>query len=140
MADAKDPTPKPAPGPTETERTPLPSSPPSPSRRGRGNRRRNAIEEAVIEVLRQTFDPEIPVNIYELGLIYGIDVDPSGSVEIRMTLTSPACPVAGSMPGEVEVKVAGIPGVTAAARGPRLGPAVDPGKLSEAARLQLGLM
>ncbi|HXG23962.1 MAG TPA: iron-sulfur cluster assembly protein, partial [Chthonomonadales bacterium] len=70
------------------------------------------IESRVIEVLQTCYDPEIPVNIYELGLIYDIDVSPQGEVYIRMTLTSPACPVAGSLPPEVEEKVRAIPGVT----------------------------
>src|SRR6266705_1822093 len=70
------------------------------------------LEGPIIEVLHTCFDPEIPVDIYELGLIYGIDVQPSGEVSIRMTLTSPGCPVAGSLPGEVEEKVRSVPGVT----------------------------
>ena len=70
-----------------------------------------AIQEKVIEELRTCFDPEIPVNIYELGLIYDVAVQPLGEVEIRMTLTSPHCPVAGSLPGEVEGKVRAVPGV-----------------------------
>jgi FeS assembly SUF system protein len=99
-----------------------------------------AIEERVIEVLRSTFDPEIPVNIYDLGLVYGIDVDPSGAVAVRMTLTSPACPVAGTLPGEVEQKVAGIPGVATARVDLVWDPPWDPGKLSDAAKLQLGIL
>src|SRR2546421_5663244 len=63
------------------------------------------IEDRVVEVLRNCYDPEIPVNIHELGLIYGIDVEPPGAVQIRMTLTSPACPVAGTLPPEIEAKV-----------------------------------
>ena len=66
------------------------------------------IESQVIETLRSVFDPEIPVNIYELGLIYNVDVMPDGMVNIRMTLTSPACPVAGTLPPEVEDKVRGV--------------------------------
>ena len=65
-----------------------------------------ALEAEVIEALRTVYDPEIPVNIYELGLIYEIDVDDMGDVDIDMTLTSPACPVAGTLPGQVEAKVA----------------------------------
>ena len=70
------------------------------------------IEESVIDVLRTVFDPEIPVNVYELGLVYGIDIRPGGEVIVRMTLTSPGCPVAGSLPSEVEQKVLSLPGVT----------------------------
>ena len=69
------------------------------------------IEHQVIEVLNTIYDPEIPVNIYELGLIYSLEVDPNGIVDIQMTLTSPACPVAGTLPGEVESKIREVPGV-----------------------------
>jgi FeS assembly SUF system protein len=94
----------------------------------------------VIEVLRNCFDPEIPVNIYELGLIYDIDVDASGSVVIQMTLTSPACPVAGSLPPEVEYKVTAIDGVASARVDVVWDPPWTPDRMSEAARLQLGMM
>jgi len=97
------------------------------------------IEEKVIEVLRTVYDPEIPVNIYELGLVYGIDVSPAGDVVVRMTLTSPMCPVAGSLPPEVEYKVLSIPGVTSARTELVWDPPWDPGMMTEAARLQLGL-
>src|SRR5262245_41274337 len=70
------------------------------------------IEAQVIEALRTCFDPEIPVNIYEMGLIYGVKVDEAGAVSIEMTLTSPHCPAAQSIPSEVEGKVRQIPGVT----------------------------
>ena len=70
------------------------------------------IEAEIIEGLRNVFDPEIPVNIYELGLIYEIKVDPSGSVVVQMTLTSPNCPAAQSLPEEVTAKVKSVPGVT----------------------------
>jgi FeS assembly SUF system protein len=97
------------------------------------------LEAPIIEALHTCFDPEIPVDIYELGLIYGIDVQPSGEVNIRMTLTSPGCPVAGSLPGEVEQKVRSVPGVTFA----RVELVWDPPwcmeKMSEAAKLQLGM-
>jgi FeS assembly SUF system protein len=97
------------------------------------------IEAQVIEALRTCFDPEIPVNIYELGLIYDIKVDPSGAVEVRMTLTSPNCPVAGTLPGEVREKVRAIPGVTDARVELVFDPPWDPSKMSDAARLELGL-
>ncbi len=73
-----------------------------------------SLEEKVIAALQTCFDPEIPVNIYELGLIYDLKVDPSGAVSIRMTLTSPACPVAGALPADVQAKVQAVPGVTSA--------------------------
>jgi FeS assembly SUF system protein len=97
------------------------------------------IEDRVIEVLRNCYDPEIPVNIHELGLIYGIDVSETGAVQIRMTLTSPACPVAGSLPPEIETKVRAIPGVTSAKVEVVWDPPWNQDRMSEAARLQLGL-
>ena len=98
------------------------------------------IEAQVIEALRAIFDPEIPVNIYELGLVYDVKVEPSGAVAIRMTLTSPSCPAAQSLPGEVEVRVKEIPGVTGVALDVVWEPPWDPSRMSEAARLQLGMM
>jgi FeS assembly SUF system protein len=98
------------------------------------------IEDRVIDALRTCFDPEIPVNIYELGLIYGVTVEPSGHVGIRMTLTSPHCPVAASLPMEVEDKVRVLPGVTAAKVEITWDPPWDPSLMSEAARLQLGML
>jgi FeS assembly SUF system protein len=95
-----------------------------------------ALEEKVIEVLHTCYDPEIPVNIYELGLIYDVTVEPSGAVGITMTLTAPGCPAAGSLPVEVETKVEDIPGVT----GVKVDVVWDPSKMSEAARLELGMV
>lgn len=94
----------------------------------------------VIEVLETCYDPEIPVNIYELGLVYKIDVDPSGSVVITMTLTSPMCPVAGSLPPEIEDKVSAIDGVEQARVNLVWDPPWNPDMMTEAARLQLGMM
>jgi len=71
------------------------------------------LEQKVIdEALKKCFDPEIPVNIWELGLIYSVNVSPEGVATVKMTLTAPACPVAGSLPGEVETKIKAIPGIT----------------------------
>ncbi|MFQ5657025.1 MAG: SUF system Fe-S cluster assembly protein [Candidatus Methylomirabilales bacterium] len=98
-----------------------------------------AIEAQVIEALRTVYDPEIPVNIYELGLIYDVKVDPSAVVEIRMTLTSPNCPAAGTLPGEVQEKAKSIPGVSDAKVEVVFDPPWDPSKMSEAAKLELGL-
>jgi FeS assembly SUF system protein len=98
-----------------------------------------ALEEQVIGVLSTCFDPEIPVNIYELGLIYGIDVEPTGAVQVRMTLTSPACPVAGTLPPEVQAKLRALPGVTAARVDVVWDPPWDKDRMSEAAKLQLGI-
>ncbi|MBI2540922.1 MAG: DUF59 domain-containing protein, partial [Deltaproteobacteria bacterium] len=96
------------------------------------------LEAQVVEMLRSCFDPEIPVNIYDLGLIYDVKVEPSGAVEIRMTLTSPHCPVAQSRPAEVQAKVKEVPGVTEAKVDVVWEPPWDPAKMSEAAKLQLG--
>ena len=98
------------------------------------------LESQVIETLRACYDPEIPVNIYELGLIYKIDVKPEGAVEIVMTLTSPACPVAGSLPGDVEARIKAIPGVTGCRVDVTWEPAWGPDKMTDAARLQLNMM
>ena len=98
----------------------------------------DALREQVIEALKSCYDPEIPVNIYELGLVYDVLADPEGSVSIRMTLTSPACPVAGSLPPEVQAKVKDIPGVTDAKVEVVWDPPWHPSMMSEAAKLQLG--
>jgi FeS assembly SUF system protein len=98
------------------------------------------IEAEVIEVLRTIFDPEIPVNVYELGLIYVVEVSPEGAVMIRMTLTSPHCPAVQSMPAEIEGKVRTISGVTDVSIDLVWDPPWDQSKMSEAARLQLGMM
>ncbi len=99
-----------------------------------------ALEEKVVEALRSCYDPEIPVNIYELGLVYEVKVDPSGDVRVKMTLTAPNCPAAGSLPVEVESKVKALPNVTAAKVEVVWDPPWDPSKMSEAARLQLGML
>jgi FeS assembly SUF system protein len=94
----------------------------------------------IIRVLRSIYDPEIPVNIYDLGLIYGIDRNDEGEVVVRMTLTSPACPVAESLPPMVTMRVASVPGVVAAGVDLVWEPPWDPSRMTEAARLELGLM
>ena len=99
-----------------------------------------AIEAQVIEVLCTCFDPEIPVNIYELGLIYEINVDAFGAVGIKMTLTSPGCPAAQSLPAEVTSKVQAIPGVTTAKVDVVWDPPWNANKMSETAKLQLGIL
>lgn len=96
------------------------------------------LQEKIIEQLRTVYDPEIPVNIYDLGLIYNIDVDPSGAVAVRMTLTAPACPAAEMLPPEVESKIKSIEGVTSAKVEVVWDPPWSPEKMSEAAKLQLG--
>ena len=98
------------------------------------------IEGKVIEALREVYDPEIPLNIYELGLIYDVKVNPDNSVHIKMTLTAPACPVAGSLPGEVERKVETIPEVKSADVELVWDPPWSRDRMSEAALLQLGML
>jgi FeS assembly SUF system protein len=97
------------------------------------------IEGKVIEAVRQVYDPEIPVNIYELGLIYSIEVTPEKVVNVKMTLTTPACPVAGSLPGEVQTRIQAIPEVTSANIDLVWDPPWDRSMMSEAAMLQLGM-
>jgi FeS assembly SUF system protein len=97
------------------------------------------LEELVIDALRTVFDPEIPVNIYELGLIYGIEINPDGNVTIRMTLTSPGCPVARSLPIEVESRLREIPGICSAKVEIVWDPPWNPDMISEAGKLQLGI-
>ena len=97
------------------------------------------VKVKIVETLKTVFDPEIPVNIYELGLIYNLDVDDSGVVAIKMTLTSPMCPVAGTLPPEVETKVRQVAGVTACKVDLVWDPPWDPSKMTEAARLQLNM-
>ena len=95
--------------------------------------------EAVIAALKEIFDPEIPVNIYDLGLVYGVDVD-DGHVVVTMTLTTPHCPVAESMPGEVELRVSAVPGVATAEVNLVWDPPWDPHKMSDEAKLELGML
>jgi FeS assembly SUF system protein len=98
-----------------------------------------SLRPAIIDALCSIFDPEIPVNIYELGLIYDIDVDSESRVQIRMTLTAPACPSAQSLPIEVERKVRQVPGVTDVFVEVVWEPAWTTERMSESARLQLGM-
>jgi FeS assembly SUF system protein len=99
-----------------------------------------ATEALVVEVLRAIYDPELPVNIYDLGLIYGIEVGPDDVVTIRMTLTTPACPMAEMLPAEVESRVKAIDSVKDARVELVWDPPWTPERMSEAARLASGLM
>jgi FeS assembly SUF system protein len=99
-----------------------------------------ALESQVVEALRTVFDPEIPVNIYDLGLVYDIEISLDHKVRVLMTLTAPGCPVAGILPKAVERKVAEIPGVAAAQVDLVWEPTWTKEMMSEAARLELGLM
>ncbi len=105
-----------------------------------GDQPSSELEQRVIDVLRTCYDPEIPVDIYQLGLIYAIAIDPSNNVSIRMTLTSPGCPVAGSLPPEVEQKVQSIMGVNSAKVELVWDPPWNPSMMTEAAKLQLGFL
>lgn len=98
------------------------------------------IYEGVIAALKDIFDPEIPVNIYDLGLIYGVDVADDGGVAVTMTLTTPHCPVAESMPGEVELRVGAVPSVRDCEVNLVWDPPWDPAKMSDEARLELGML
>ena len=96
------------------------------------------LETPVLEAVKTCFDPEIPINIYELGLIYSLDIAADNVVNIKMTLTTPACPVAGSLPGDVQRKVAAVPGVKEAKVELVWEPPWNPNMMTEAARLTLG--
>jgi FeS assembly SUF system protein len=101
---------------------------------------RAGVERAVVSALRTCHDPEIPVDIYELGLIYGVTVASDGAVHVRMTLTAPNCPAAQELPAEVERKVRSVPGVTDASVEIVFDPPWDSCKMSDAAKLKLGLL
>lgn len=103
-------------------------------------REQHGLRGQVIAALRTLYDPELPVNIYDLGLIYALDIDASGYVDIRMTLTAPGCPVAQTFPAQVEQTVAAIEGVTSAHVEIVWEPPWEQSRMSEAARLQLGLV
>jgi FeS assembly SUF system protein len=99
-----------------------------------------ALYEAVVDALKDIYDPEIPVNIYDLGLIYGVDVSDEGDAMVTMTLTTPHCPVAESMPAEVELRVGAVPGIRDAEVNLVWDPPWDPAKMSDEARLELGML
>ena len=98
-----------------------------------------SLRDQIVGALKKVYDPEMPVNIYELGLIYGIEVDDGGQAAIRMTLTAPNCPVAGTLPAEVERAVRGVPGVTAVKLELTFDPPWSKARMSEAAKLALGM-
>lgn len=99
-----------------------------------------AIQAAIVETLKEIYDPEIPVNIYDLGLIYGVEVTDDGHALVTMTLTTPNCPVAESMPAEVELRVGSVPGVGHAEVNLVFDPPWDPQKMSDDAKLELGML
>ena len=99
-----------------------------------------ALYESVIDALKEIFDPEIPVNIYDLGLIYHVEVTPDHHARVKMTLTTPHCPVAESMPGEVELRVGSVPGIGDAEVELVWDPPWDPQRMSDEAKLELGML
>ena len=98
-----------------------------------------SLKDQVVAALRKVYDPEMPVNIYELGLVYDCDVDEDGRVFIRMTLTAPNCPVAGSLPAQVETAARAVPGVTDVKLELTFDPPWTKARMSEAAKLALGI-
>lgn len=99
----------------------------------------DSLVDEIVSALRQIYDPEIPVNIYDLGLIYNVEVD-GGHANVTMTLTTPHCPVAETMPGEVEMRVTSVPGVASADIHLVWDPPWDPGRMSDEAKLEMGML
>jgi len=98
------------------------------------------LQASVVEALKSIYDPEIPVDIYELGLIYDVDISEDGDAVVTMTLTTPHCPVAESLPNEVELRVLSVPGIRDAEVKLVWDPPWDPSKMSDEARLELGML
>jgi len=98
------------------------------------------LQQAVVDALKEIYDPEIPVNIYDLGLIYGVEVDDEADATVTMTLTTPHCPVAETMPGEVELRASSVPGIRDAEVILTFEPPWSPEKMSDEARLELGML
>jgi FeS assembly SUF system protein len=96
-------------------------------------------KDQIVAALKKVYDPEMPVNIYELGLIYALELDEAGHVDVRMTLTAPNCPVAGTLPGEVERAIRGVPGVSDVKLELVFDPPWTKDRMSEAAKLTLGI-
>ena len=101
---------------------------------------KSLLKNEIIEAMKEVYDPEIPVNIYDLGLIYEVNVDDEARVHVLMTLTSPMCPVAGTLPGEVELAIANVPGVESATVELTWEPPFTLDMVSEDVKLMLGLI
>lgn len=97
------------------------------------------LHSEILAAFKSVYDPEIPVDIYELGLIYGYEIEDNGHVQVKMTLTAPACPEAGTLPGMVEARVADVDGVNGATVELVWDPPWTPARMSEGARLSLGM-
>jgi FeS assembly SUF system protein len=123
---------------TPSETPPMSSAPPLPTE-PLTMEEITSLKNDIVAALCTCFDPEIPVNIYELGLIYDIEIAPTGAVAIRMTLTSPMCPAAGSLPGDVQRKVQSVPRITVVKVDVVWDPPWEKSRMSEAAKLQLGI-
>jgi len=127
-----------APAPTETPE-PEPAAPPAETAFTPDPLKTLTLQPALVEAVSKVFDPEIPVNIYELGLIYNLDVDSNNNVQVRMTLTAPACPAAQTIPIDVERRVREIPGINDVKVAVVWDPPWTRDKMSEAAKLTLGM-
>lgn len=104
------------------------------------NQELQALQDKVVTMLRTVYDPEIPVNVYDLGLIYDVDIDPENNVTIQMTFTSPACPMADFILMDMQMKLESIPGVKRVTIDLTFDPPWDRSMMSEEAMLELGLM
>lgn len=131
--------PLPMDGPAAAEQPAPPPGPPEPLANPLTTEQIVELKDRIVQVLHTCFDPEIPVNIYELGLIYDIEITPQAEIKVRMTLTTPMCPAVGSLPGEVESKVRSVSPVRSAKVELVWDPPWDKDRMSEAAKLQLGI-
>jgi len=125
---------------TQIPSSPNPAGAPPPAPANLSEQEIQALQEKIVEALRSCYDPEIPVNIYDLGLIYDTRVEPTGRVYVRMTLTAPGCPAAGVLPGEVEDKITVLPKVAEVKVDVVWDPPWTKDRMSEAAKLQLGFL
>jgi len=128
------------PAPAEAAPAAPGGSEPLPGSSGGGRTAGSDLHAAVIEALKEIYDPEIPVNIYDLGLIYDVEITPEHHAMVKMTLTTPHCPVAESMPGEVELRVGSVPGIGHAEVELVWDPPWDPQKMTDEAKLELGML